>query len=185
MSFRLAAVLLCGVLPAAEEEAGRILRPVEHAAFRSGPVEVIATAPEGVLELDGVRVAADRPFPNVLHARVEVKPGVHTLVLSWPGGRKQIQFSMGSDTPRGFQAFRAHPPPAGAPCTQCHELSRRGRFVFKGGCLDCHESGGFANAHTHTPEVLSECGLCHNAHGSITARHLLHTKEVACKQCHN
>ena len=161
------------------------MRPPDKAAFRPGPIDVIAAAPEGTLELDGARVAAEQPFPGVLQARVEVKPGVHRLALSWPGGRKEIQFYSGTEAPAGFAAFRPHPPSAEVPCTQCHQLSRRGRFVFKGGCFDCHSEAGFAKTHTHKPDVLSECGLCHNAHGSTVKSHLTHAKEVACKQCHN
>ena len=184
MRFRVAAVLLCSVLPAAEE-VGRIMRPAHKASFRSGSVDIIATAPEGVLELDGARIAAEQPFPNVFHAKVDVKPGVHTLKLAWTGGQKEIQFSTGTDTPGGFEPFRPHPPTADVACTQCHGLSRRGRFVFKGGCFDCHQETSFAKTHTHKSDVLAECGLCHNAHGSIVSKHLIHTKELACKQCHN
>ena len=183
MNVRLLAVLLCTFLQA-DDEAGKIMRPADKSAFRSGPVDVIATAPEGILEIDGVRVKAEQPFPNVLQGSVDVKPGVHTLSLSWAGGRKEIKFHVGDEVPAGFASFRPHPP-AAAPCTQCHQLSRRGRFVFKGGCFDCHNNSAFAKTHTHTPEVLSECGLCHNAHGSVASRHLTLTKELACKQCHN
>jgi predicted CXXCH cytochrome family protein len=181
---RITAVLLCSVL-AASEEAGRIMRPPHKAAFRSGPVDVIATAPQGILELDGARLTGEQPFPDVLHSRVGVKPGVHTLSLSWPGGKKEVQFYIGADVPEGFVSFRPHPPAAEVPCTQCHTLSRRGRFIFKGGCFDCHNPAAFAKTHTHTPDVLNECGLCHNAHGSIVKNHLTHAKDVACKQCHN
>jgi predicted CXXCH cytochrome family protein len=184
MNVRFVLALLCSGLPAAEQ-AGRIMRPVDKAAFRSGPVEVIATAPDGTLELDGARVAAAKPFPDVLHAKLDVAPGVHTLALVWQDGRTEIQIYSGNDVPAGFKPFRPHPPASDVRCTQCHELSRRGRFVFKGGCFDCHDNAAFAKTHTHTAEVLEQCGLCHNAHGSTADRHLIHTKELACKQCHN
>lgn len=179
-----AALLLCSLMPAAEDS-GRIMRPVDKAAFASRSIDIIAAARDGILEIDGARVAAEQPFPGVLHAKVEVKPGVHTLVVSWATGRKQIQFYSGPDIPAGFAAFRAHPPAGDVACTQCHQLSKRGRFVFKGGCFDCHKNAGFAKTHTHTAEVLAECGLCHNAHGSTAKSHLTYTKEIACKQCHN
>lgn len=183
MNARVALLLLCTVLPAAEEQ-GKIMRPADRSTIRSGPVDIVATAPQGTLEVDGVRIQAEQPFPNVLHARAEVKPGIHTLALIWPGGRKEIRFHTGPDAPSGFEPFIVHPPGGDTPCAQCHGLSRRGRFVFKGGCFDCHMEPAFAKTHTHKPDVLAECGLCHNAHGSTVKRHLTLTKELACKQCH-
>ena len=184
MNVRVVAVLVSSVLSAADEP-GKIMRPVDKAAFRTGPIEIIATAPEGVLAVDGVAVETQKPFPNVLHGKVDVRPGVHTLRLTWADGKKETQFYVGPEIPAGFELFRAHPPTGPVPCTQCHELSRRGRFVFKGGCFDCHNKPAFAKTHTHTAEVLSECGLCHNAHGSTAKSHMIHVTEIACKQCHN
>lgn len=177
-------VLLCMILPAADE-AGKIMRPVNSAALPSGKVDIVATAPEGTIELDGKPVKAEQPFPNVFHATTEVSPGAHTLALIWKEGRKEIRFFAGPNAPAEFRAFRTHPPVAEVQCTQCHELTRRGRFHFKGGCFDCHKQEAFAKVHTHNNEVLAECGLCHNAHGSTVKAHLLMSKELACKQCHN
>jgi predicted CXXCH cytochrome family protein len=176
--------LVCGAGLAAED-AGRILRPADKSAVPAGPVRIIARAPEGRLELDGQPVAAEKPFPDVLTARVDAKPGPHTLALIWNEGRREITFFAGPDLPAEFATFRAHPPGGETECTQCHELSRRGRFVFKGGCFDCHQREPFAKVHTHNADVLSECGLCHNAHGSTVKSHLLFSKDIACRQCHN
>lgn len=184
MKWLLVAILVCQTGVAADE-AGKILRPADKAALRAGPVRVIATAPEGRLELDGQAVAAEQPFPNVLTAAVSTSPGEHRLALIWKDGRKEITFFTGSEVPAGFAAFHPHPPPGDPQCTQCHGLSQRGRFVFKGGCFECHNREPFAKVHTHNAEVLSECGLCHNAHGSTVKAHLVFTKELACKQCHN
>lgn len=176
-------LLVCALLSGADE-AGKIMRPADKSIVASGPLDIVATAPGGRLELDGGPIEAAQPFPNVHHARIEPKQGTHTLSLLWEGGRKDIQFHSGPNPPAGFVPFRIHPPAGDVACTQCHELSRRGRFVFKGGCFDCHQTAAFAKVHTHTSEVLRECGLCHNAHGSTAAKHLIHTKELACKQCH-
>lgn len=167
------------------EDAGRIVRPVDKSAFASGPVEVNATVAAGKLELDGQAVAAEAPFPNVLHAKLAASPGRHKLALVWPGGRQEIEFFVGAPAPEGFTPFRAHPPLANIACTQCHEVSKRGRFRFKGGCTDCHAAEAFPKSHTHKVEVLTECGMCHNAHGSTVKSHLLHEKGAACKLCHN
>ena len=169
------------------DSSARILRPADQSALPAGEVDVIATAPEGKLELDGQPVAAAQPFPNVWHAVLKPAAGEHKLSLVSPGGRREIVFYSGPQPPPGFAPFRQHPPLAGVECTQCHEITKRGRFHFKGGeaCLGCHEKQTFAKVHTHTPEVLTECGLCHNAHGSTVKAHLLFAKATACKQCHN
>jgi predicted CXXCH cytochrome family protein len=177
-------------LAATEEFAageGKILRPADKSALPSADVDVVATAPAGKLQLDGKPVAAEQPFPDVFHATFQASPGVHKLSLTWEGGGQEIQFYCGPQPPAGFAPFHQHPPVSGVNCTVCHELTRRGRFHFKGGeaCFTCHQKATFAKVHTHTPEVLNECGLCHNAHGSAVKAHLLVPAEVACKQCHN
>ena len=178
-------LVVCGICAAAEE-VGKIMRPADHSAISSGAVDIVATAPAGKLELDGKAITAEQPFPNVLHASVKTAPGEHLLALVWGGGRKEIHFFSGPKPPAGFEAFRQHPPVAEVKCTQCHELSSRGRFRFKNNsCFDCHQKEGFTKVHTHDATVLTECGLCHNAHGSTVKAHLLYSKETACKQCHN
>lgn len=180
----LLATIFSGALPAVDE-AGKIMRPVDGAAMPSSQVDIIATAPAGKLQLDGQPLTAEQPFPDVFHTVVKAAPGVHSLVLNWDGGQKQIRFYVGPNPPAGFQPYHQHPPVANVPCTQCHEMSARGHFRFKVGCFDCHQRDSFAKVHTHDPSVLSECGLCHNAHGSTAKALLLYPKETACKLCHN
>lgn len=180
--------LLLGVLLwlalATAQEQGKILRPVDGAALPAGSeLSIIAKDPGGKLEIDGKPVPAEQPFPEVLHAKTKPAPGAHTLALVSEGGRQEIRFFVG-EAPAGFKAFRQHPPLA-VECTQCHGLSARGRFRFKGGCFDCHKEEGFAKTHSHKTEVLSECGQCHNAHGSTEKALLLMPREKACKLCHN
>ena len=173
-------------LPAAEQ-AGRIMRPVDKSALSGGEVDIVATAPGGRLELDGKPLTAEQPFPDVFHVKTAVAPGEHKLTLVWKDGQTESRFFSGPNPPAGFHAFREHPPQQNVECTQCHQLTRRGRFSFKGGtaCFDCHRNEGFVKTHTHSTEILNECGLCHNAHGSTAKAHMIHTKEIACKQCHN
>jgi predicted CXXCH cytochrome family protein len=178
-------LLACARMPAADDDTGKILRPADHSWHQAGPVDLVATAELGKLQLDGAEVSAEQPFPNVFHAALKVSPGIHTVVLTWEGGRKEVRFFVGANPPAGFQAFHQHPPVPGVQCTQCHEQNTRGRFVFKGGCFDCHQKAGFAKIHTHEPAVLEQCGTCHNAHGSTVKAHLLYPKETACKICHN
>jgi predicted CXXCH cytochrome family protein len=176
--------MFCGVLPGADET-GKIMRPTDGAALPTDELDIVATAPAGKLLLDGKAVNAEQPFPDVLHAALKASPGVHSLVLAWEGGQKEIHFFVGANPPAGFQPFHQHPPVADVKCTQCHEMSARGHFRFKGGCFGCHQQETFAKVHTHKADVLSECGMCHNAHGSSVKANLLYPKETACKQCHN
>src|SRR5258708_7846900 len=143
-------LLLVCALSRAAEDAGKIMRPADHAAMPSGAVDIVATAPAGRLELDGKPVDAEKPFPNVLHAGVKAAPGEHVLRVLGEGGRKEVHFFVGASPPAGFLPFRQHPPVADVACTQCHELSSRGRFRFKNNsCFDCHAKEGFTKAHTH------------------------------------
>ena len=176
---------MCGRPAAADDPAGKILRPADNSSHQSGQVDVVATAPAGKLQLDGVDIQAEQPFPDVFHAALKSSPGMHSLVLLWKGGKKEMHFFVGPDPPTDFQPFHQHPPIPGVQCTQCHELNVRGRFVFKGGCFDCHQRDGFAKVHTHEPAVLEQCGMCHNAHGSTVKAHLIYSKETACKICHS
>ena len=179
----LAAVAVFGLL-AQDDDPGKIMRPADKSAHSAGPIDIVATAPSGKLELDGRPIEVAQPFPNVFHGVLKVAPGEHSLVLIWEGGRKEVRFFSGPNAPTGFAAFVQHPPIAGIQCTQCHELSARGRFRFKGGCFDCHKQETFAKAHTHPATMLQECGMCHNAHGSTVKSHLIHSKENSCKLCH-
>ena len=114
------------------DEQGRILRPQDGSALTSEEISIVATGPEGRLELDGQRISAQEPFPNVLYAKLRPTPGEHVLGLTWKGGRCEIRFFVGEDAPPTFRLFKQHPPVA-TDCTHCHGLSRRGRFRFKGG----------------------------------------------------
>jgi predicted CXXCH cytochrome family protein len=184
MKCGLAALVL--ILPLGAQEAGRIVRPADLSALVSGELEIIATAPAGKLHVDGKAVAAEEPFPNVFRSVVQVGPGIHKVVLVWDGGRKEITVYAGPNAPAGFVPFLRHPPQAVVTCKQCHELSNRGRFRFRNGsCFECHADSKFVPSHHHEQNVLAECGLCHNAHGSTVKGHLLYPKEQACKLCHN
>jgi predicted CXXCH cytochrome family protein len=174
-----------GLLPAADDEPGKILRPANNSAHMGGKVDVVATAPMGKLQLDGTLIQTGQPFPDVFHATLNASTGLHSLVLLWDGGKKEVHFFVGPNPPADFQSFGPHPPIPDVQCTQCHGLNARGRFIFKGGCFDCHQRDGFAKVHTHEPSVLEQCGLCHNAHGSIVKAHLIYSKETACKICHS
>lgn len=183
-----AALLLVASLAAfAQGERGkRIIRPVDGAAFSEGDVEVLAAAPDGLLMLDGDVIEVENPFPNVLRAVLAATPGEHVLSLTWDGGSDEVSFFVGGDHPEGFTPFRPHPPGIDVECTQCHSVSRRGRFrASSKGCFDCHQQDAFVEVHPHQPHVLERCGLCHNAHGSTSDDHLVAARDVVCTSCHN
>ena len=183
----LAALALFVGLPwslAAADEEGKIMRPVDGSVLTNDQADIIATAPAGKLLLDGQPLAAEQPFPDVFHSVSKVNPGMHSLALHWEGGKTEIKFFFGPNPPAGFAPFHQHPPLPGVQCTTCHEVSRHGRFRFKGGCFGCHQQNTFAKIHIHNDTVLSQCGMCHNAHGSTAKADLLYTKEAACRLCH-
>jgi hypothetical protein len=184
LALALPAAILAATAAAAQDDA-KILRPVEGAAIAGDAIDIIARAPAGRLELDGKPIEAEAPFPNVFHVQAHVSAGEHRLALVWEGGRKEIRFFAGANPPPEFKTFRQHPPLEQVECTQCHGVSRRGRFRFEGGCFPCHVEDNFTKTHPHPVHILQECGLCHNAHGSTETAHLLYPKEKACKLCHN
>jgi predicted CXXCH cytochrome family protein len=178
--------LAAAILSSADDDTGKIIRPVDGAAFSSSEVDIIAIAPSGKLELDGEPIRAQEPFPNVLHAFIKVTSGVHILSLRRDGQKKEIRFFSGVTPPSAFAPFHQHPPLPDIQCTQCHEVNQNGRFRFKGGCFDCHQLDSFATIHTpHSDSTLHDCGICHNAHGSTTKALLLFPRETACRQCHD
>jgi predicted CXXCH cytochrome family protein len=186
--FAISALLVaaCIVVVAQGERGKRIIRPVDGSAFASGDVEVLAAAPDGRLTLDGEDVETDSPFPQVLRAVLAATPGEHTLLLNWDGGSDEVKFFVGEDLPERFEAFRPHPPGIEVGCTQCHSVSRRGRFrATSAGCFDCHQQDAFVEVHPHQPHVLERCGLCHNPHGSTADDHLVAARDVVCTSCHN
>lgn len=164
---------------------GRIMKPLDGSWVKSDEVEIIAKAPDGRLFVDGKPVDSEQPFPDVFYVLIPIKEGQHTLKLEWEEGSTEIKFVTGDTPPvEGNPPFVSHPPVA-TNCAHCHGLSRRGRFRFKGGCFTCHVKDEFLNIHSHEAHVLASCGMCHAPHGSSSAKHLILSKEVACKQCHN
>ena len=159
------------------------MRPVDGAALPCGEISIIASAPGGKLLLDGKMISADQPFPDVLHAKTVPASGQHKLALVWENNQQEITFFVGDHPPTQFKAFRPHPPMA-AECTQCHGLSRKGRFRFTGNCFSCHQQEAFPKSHHHPPTMLESCGQCHNAHGSTAKAHLVVAREQACGLCH-
>ncbi len=185
--YRLIAVLVAVQLAAlGQDEGTRIVSPPDKAHFLEGNIDIVAKAPEDAkLTMDSRTVQALRPFPSVLHAATILPDGEHELTLTWAEGSQTIGFYVGESAPAGYSEFSRHPPQSMLQCERCHGLSRRGRFRFSGGCFYCHLKDGFETAHSHEPHVLESCGLCHDAHGSTAAKHLVLSKELACKQCHN
>jgi hypothetical protein len=150
--FALGLALSVGRVRAVVEDAGKIMRPADHSWYEVGPVDLVATAEAGQLQLDGAPIQAEQPFPNVFHAALKVSPGLHSVVLTWEGGRREVRFFVGADPPEGYRGFHQHPPAPGVQCTNCHGLNSRGRFVFKGGCFDCHQNAGFTKVYSSNAE---------------------------------
>jgi predicted CXXCH cytochrome family protein len=182
---RAAAAGLLAALCCAQEIT--IFRPADQTVVPPGALSVAArVAGKAELMLDRKPVPAAQPAPNALMASLKIAPGRHELTVSSGGVERKIAFFAGPGAPADWKPFRPHPPAAS--CDTCHAV-RGGSWAFKNEvladtCFACHEAKQFPAIHSHTPEVLAECQLCHSPHGSTEARHLKFKKEVACKQCH-
>ena len=186
---------ICRLLPVAamlvyagaadSEDPGVIVKPRDGTWLPGKDIDIIAKVAEGRLLLDGAPIDAAEPFPSVLYARVSLEAGGHALRLESASGSTEVQFHVG-EPPQGVAVdpYVDHPPFQTA-CTHCHSLSSRGRFRFSGGCQACHAKEKFIQSHSHEPHELASCGMCHDAHGSSTAKLLILSQDVACKQCHN
>jgi predicted CXXCH cytochrome family protein len=156
-------------------EGPRILRPADGAALPPGPIVVIARGTSS-LQFDGKPLSVQAGS-----ATITPSAGRHELRL----GDQKVQFFVGPAAPAEFRPYRLHPP-AEAACSTCHAI-RDGAWEFRGAeasCFGCHDAKKFPVGHTHNAEVLSECGLCHDPHGSAEKFHLKLKRETACKQCH-
>ena len=181
-------VLLCSVWAADRtkpEDAG-ILRPTHQSILETEEVQIIAR--EGEVWLDG-KPLGGRQTPGTRRAlSAQIPAGIHQLTWKSAEALQKIEFavttSQNKTAPSGWKVYRAHPPQA--ECQNCHDKQPG---VFKKvtvaeTCFTCHEQNVFASGHTHNDEVLAECVLCHNPHGSTEKFHLKMTRETACKQCH-
>ena len=166
-------------------DADWVVKPRDGEWIPSGEVEIIAKAPGVRFHIDGEPVPASEPFPGVFHALTKLSNGPHLLRVESGEGSEEIRFRSGPEADGdGIRPFVDHPPFRTA-CTHCHSVSRRGRFRFSGGCQSCHAREQFIGTHSHEPHELASCGMCHDAHGSSEANHLLLAPEQACTQCHN
>ena len=163
----------------------RIVKPPDGSWLPGTELAIIAKAADGRLLLDGQPIEAEQPFPNILHARVSVSAGRHSLRLATAEGDQTVLFHAGGPPDGDASPPYAHHPPIATSCSHCHSLSRRGRFRFSGGCQTCHPKEAFIDTHSHEPHELASCGMCHDAHGSSVENLLVLSADAACKQCHN
>ena len=164
-----------------------ILRPTDQSILEGEQVQIIARS--GELWLDGESLR-ERQAPATRQAfSIKVPSGRH--VLMWKEGEavQTIRFIVTTSgnvaVPPGWRVYRAHPPQA--ECDNCHAGENPGdlkKLTVVETCATCHESTTFAAVHAHQEEVLAECVLCHDPHGSTAKFHLKMSRETACKQCH-
>ena len=176
----LAALLALATAQAASGPA--FLRPHDQATVAPGPLSIIARASASAqFRLDGAPLAAKPAGPGAWNATAQLAAGPHKIELI--DGASTIALTVTAAMPA---AFRAHPP--AATCDTCHVV-RGGTWAFKSDplsdtCFGCHDAKAFPVPHQHNAEVLNECTLCHDPHGSSSVKHLKMKKELACKQCH-
>ena len=95
-------------LAAADDESGKILRPADNSSHKGDQIDIVATAPSGKLQLDGAFITNEQPFPNVLHATLKATPGLHSLVLVWEGGKKEVDIREFHPTDTSVAAVEIH-----------------------------------------------------------------------------
>jgi predicted CXXCH cytochrome family protein len=157
-----------------------IVVPPHQSVVKPGPLTIIAKAPE--VRLDGKRVGAVEVAPGIVRATADPPPGTHEIAA----GGETVRFFVGTGAPAGWKEFRPHPP--GAACEACHARVS-GAWEIRGGvlsgrCFQCHDQKAFPKAHQHNAELLADCQLCHQPHGSTETMHMALPRETACKQCH-
>lgn len=170
--------LVCLAWALSAQESNQIFSPPEGAVFAGGVRLIARTDGKAELLLDGRKVEVQSPHPGVVTALVKPPDGAHELAL----GDQKVRFQVG-----GTATFRPHTPVEN--CTTCH-MARNGRWRFvraslSSVCSQCHSRDAFPAKHTHLMDVLPDCQLCHDPHGSTAAAHLKMDKEKACKQCHS
>ena len=177
-------VLLAAAAVAHAQEPGAIMAPPPDSAHPATAPVLFICRGAGALKVDGVTTATQSPHENVHTLELTgLTPGLHTLEF----GGQTLRFSVGP-TAENFTAFKTHPP--AAQCETCHAV-RLGRWRFQrvslaSVCSQCHARETFQAKHTHEMQVLTDCQLCHNPHGSTAAQpaHLKLTPKAACNQCH-
>ena len=161
-----------------------LLRPVHKSVLPPGQHDVVARAAS--VTVDGKAITGTQHTPEVFSGRVQLGEGKHVI----RAGSEIAEVFVTKDptsAPDGFKLFRPHPPGVSS-CDACH-VAKGTRWAIKNGvvgdnCLTCHDAGKFPQTHTHTPQVLQDCQMCHKPHGSVDFFHLKLPKEQACKQCH-
>ena len=165
-----------------------ILRPTDQSVFETEEVQLIVGA-GGEIWLDGKSLKQRQAQGTRQPLVMRIPAGRHEL--AWKNGdtSQKVQFIVTTSgktaAPQGWKVYKGHPPQS--ECQNCHAGEQPGDFkksTVAETCFTCHEQNAFASGHAHNDEVLAECVLCHNPHGSTEKFHLKMTRETACKQCH-
>jgi predicted CXXCH cytochrome family protein len=183
-------VFLAAVINATNAEEPKkpgILRPTDQSVLETEEVQIIARVGEVLLDGKSIKEPQARATRQALS--VQVPAGKHELTWKNGDGLQRIQFYVvtpgNTAAPPGWKVYRAHP--LQAECQNCHAGKQPGDFkkiTVAETCFTCHEQKTFAAGHAHNDEILAECVLCHNPHGSTEKFHLKMSRETACKQCH-
>ena len=173
---------------AQEHEKAGILRPTDQSVLDTEEVQMIVGT-GGDIWLDGKPLKQRQTQGTRQPFVMRIPAGRHEL--DWKNGdsSQKVQFIVTTSgrtvAPPGWKVYRGHPPQA--ECQTCHASEQPGEFqksTLAETCFTCHEQKAFASGHAHNVDVLAECVLCHNPHGSTEKFHLKMTRETACKQCH-
>jgi len=172
---------------AEEAEKSGILRPADQSVLDAEEVQIIVRG--GEIWLDGKSLKQPQAQATRQPLSMRISAGRHELVWKNGDASQKVQFMVTTSgktaAPPGWKVYKGHPPQA--ECQNCHAGKQPGDFkksTVAETCFTCHAQYAFATGHAHNDEVLAECVLCHNPHGSTEKFHLKMTRETACKQCH-
>ena len=169
-------------------ETAGILRPTDQAVLETEEVQVIARP--GELWLDGKSLKERQTQAMRQALSLRIPAGRHELI--WKNGDTSSENSIHcQNLCEHCGSARVESLQGASSSGRMSELSRgKGSREFsRRSPLQRHASrvtskSTFAAGHAHNDEVLAECVLCHNPHGSTEKFHLKMTRETACKQCH-
>ena len=173
--------------------AAGVLFPPDHVVLLSGSFDVICTASEATLEVNG-KSREWEPFQPPLHvAHLRLSPGVHELQIG--DRRREIVVALNEeehDGPEDWAIHRHHK--IGHEknrCADCHRTNRQDGRITVGAlkssetCFECHDPIDFDVTHSHPLEPIEHCQMCHALHGSTRKGLLKAPVKKLCAECHD
>ena len=136
-------------------------------------------------------LVGDRTTTALWAAELTMTPGPHIAVI----GGKRIELRGAKDSkaiiPAGYTITYAHKAltlrDGKIDCGSCHERTgdTLGEVRTPKVCAPCHDETSVQLIHSHVPQPLNNCAMCHDPHGSPRPKLLLDAKAKLCSKCHS